>query len=214
MIVNYDPKIDAYILQSKDFAQPILNHLRNLVHRACPNVIESIKWGMPAFDFHGPLCNMAAFKAHAVFGFWKTALIDDPYKCLQENSNKGGDAMGNLGRITHLNNLPPDDQILEFIAQAMNLNVNKIKTPLKPKLEKLSIEAPLDLMDGLGKNKIANAVFMAFSPSNKREYITWLNEAKTFETRNKRLNIALEWIAEGKIRNWKYVVKKTSSPDM
>ncbi len=198
---NREPKIDDYILKSKDFAQPILNHLRYLIHKACPQVKESIKWGMPAFDYYGLLCNIAAFKAHAVFGFWKGVLIVDPNKHLQDRSNNGGDAMGHFGRITDLGCLPPDEIILDFIAQAMKLNVDGIKIPQKEKPEKGPIEIPLDLLDSLLKNKNANSTFMAFSPSHKREYIDWINSAKSYETRSRRLGSALERITEGKTHN-------------
>src|SRR5689334_12878262 len=110
-----DPRIDAYIEKAQPFSQPILKKLRQLIHTACPEVTETIKWGMPSFEYKGPMCGFAAFKQHCVFGFWKTKLIDDPKGYMQERSAQGGDAMGNLGRITSVKDLPPDKVLLDFI---------------------------------------------------------------------------------------------------
>ena len=206
-MINTDARIDQYIIKSKEFAQPILIHLRELMHIACPEIKETIKWGMPSFDYKGPLCGMAAFKEHAVFGFWKASLISDPLNYLQERSNNGGEAMGHLGRITKLEDLPPDEAILDFIKQAVKLNEDGIKLPPKPKKSHSEIEVPADLQDALLKNAYAKKTFNNFSPGNKMEYVTWITEAKTAETRSKRLETAIEWMAEGKIRNWKYVRK-------
>jgi uncharacterized protein YdeI (YjbR/CyaY-like superfamily) len=202
-----DSKIDAYIKKAAPFAQPILEHLRELVHKACPEVEESVKWSMPFFDYKGPLCNMAAFKQHAVFGFWKGKLIKDPKNYLQDRAIDGENAMGHLGRITSLNDLPPDKVILDFIKQAKKLNDDGVKVASKPKPEQKELETPKDLIALLKSNKEAKATFDNFSYSNKKEYITWITEAKTEATRSKRLETAVEWMAEGKIRNWKYLKK-------
>ena len=95
-----DKRIDAYIAKAAPFARPILTYLRAVVHAACPDVEETIKWSMPAFDYNGPFCSMAAFKQHATFGFWKGALIVDP------KTRKPDEAMGDLGRITRVADLP------------------------------------------------------------------------------------------------------------
>lgn len=202
-----NPKIDAYIKKSAPFAQPILERLRELVHKACPEVEESVKWSMPFFDYKGPLCNMASFKQHAVFGFWKGKLIKDTKGYLQDRAIDGGNSMGHLGRLTSLKDLPPDKVILDFIKQAKKLNEDGIKVEPKPKPEAKEIEAPTDLIALLKTNKKAKATFDGFSYSNKKEYITWIKEAKTEATRLKRLETAVEWMAEGKIRNWKYLKK-------
>jgi hypothetical protein len=116
-----DPRIDAYIAQSADFTKPVLKHLRKLVHQACPDAEETIKWSFASFDYKGPFCSMASFKQHCVFGFWKSKLLMDPGNYLGERFNQGGEAMGNMGRITSLKNLPPDRVILNFIKQAKKL---------------------------------------------------------------------------------------------
>ncbi|MEK7263939.1 MAG: YdeI/OmpD-associated family protein [Bacteroidota bacterium] len=204
-ITKLSPLVDKYIAKSADFAKPILEHLRELVHKGCPEAIETIKWGFPSFDYKGPLCSMAAFKEHSVFGFWKSVLLSDPKKHLQERSNQGGDAMGNLGRITSLKDLPPDKIILDFIKQAKKLNDDGIKLPAKPKKEKTELVIPDYFMSEVKKNKKSLATFEGFSYSNKKEYVEWVTEAKTEETRNKRMATTVEWLAEGKVRNWKYV---------
>jgi uncharacterized protein YdeI (YjbR/CyaY-like superfamily) len=197
-----EKKIDTYIAKSAGFAQPILNHIRNLVHKACPDVEEKMKWSFPHFDYKGEMmCSMAAFKQHAVFGFWKAALMKDPM--LIENA-KSEVSMGHLGRLTSLKDLPSDKKITAWIKEAMALNNKGIKI-VKPKsTEKKELVVPDYFIKALNKNKKAFQTFEAFSYSNKKEYTEWITEAKTDETRNKRIALAIEMMAEGKSRNWKY----------
>jgi uncharacterized protein YdeI (YjbR/CyaY-like superfamily) len=202
-----DKRIDAYIDKAQPFAQPILKHVRELVHKACPEVTETIKWGMPSFDYKGPFFSIAAFKQHCAGGFWKHKLLNDPKGHLGERSNQGGEAMGNLGRITSLKDLPPDKVILDFIKQAKKLNDDGIKVEKKKPVEKKELVVPKELVTALTKNKKAKETFENFSPSNKREYAEWISEAKTEETKKKRLTTTLEWLEEGKPRNWKYMKK-------
>lgn len=194
--------IDTYIAKSADFAQPILNHIRKLVHKACPDVEEKMKWSFPHFDYKGEMmCSMAAFKQHAVFGFWKAALMKDPV--LIENA-KSEVSMGHLGRLTSLKDLPSDKKITAWIKEAMALNNKGIKI-VKPKsTEKKELVVPDHFIKALQKNKKAFQTFEAFSYSNKKEYTEWITEAKTDETRKKRIVLAIEMMAEGKSRNWKY----------
>ena len=197
--------IDAYIAKSADFAKPILNHLRELVHKTCPAVEEKMKWGFPHFDYKGEMmCSMAAFKQHAVFGFWKAALMKDPV--LIENA-KLETAMGHFGRIASVKDLPPDKKVAAWIKEAMKLN-ELGKKVVKPKAtEKKELIVPDYFVKALEKNKKAKLVFENFAYSHKKEYLEWITEAKTEETRNKRMATALDWIAEGKGRNWKYQKK-------
>lgn len=201
-----DKRIDAYIVKAQPFAQPILKKLRALVHKACPDVTETIKWGMPSFEYKGPMFGMAAFKQHCAGGFWKAKLLNDPENYLGERKNKGGEAMGNLGCLKSVNDLPPDKVILDFIRQHMKLNNEGIKVQ-KIKSDKKEIPVPDDFAKALNKNKKAKSVFENFPPSHKREYLQWITEAKREETRLKRMTLAIEWIAEGKGRNWKYEKK-------
>lgn len=193
---EFDKRIDAYIEKSGDFARPILEHLRQLVHKACPDVEETVKWGMPHFDYKGPICHMAAFKEHCAFGFWKHELLAGTE--LQRT------AMGSFGRITSLKDLPKDKEIVALIHQAMELNEKGIKVPKKPATVKGEVVVPKALTAALSKNKTAKAAFDKFSPSHRREYSEWIAEAKTDATRDKRIATALEWLSEGKSRNWKY----------
>ena len=201
-MLQKDKRIDAYILKSGDFAKPVLNHLRRLVHTACPNVEETIKWGFPDFDYKGMMCSMAAFKQHCAFGFWKTALMKDAKEMIGKNEY----AMGHLGKIKSLADLPPDKKIIGWIKEAMKLNDDDVKLPERKKTASpKEIEIPDALQKALNKNKTAATAFNNFSPSHKREYIEWVNEAKTEETKNKRITQTIEWVSEGKSRNWKYM---------
>ena len=195
---KHDPRIDAYIERAAPFAQPILARVRELVHEACPQVEETIKWGMPTFEYAGGiLCGMAASKEHASFGFWKHALV------LGEGEPRDG--MGSYGKMASLQDLPPKKTLVAHIRKAMKLNEDGVKAPTTRKTApKPPPEAPADLAAALKKNKAAKASFDAFPPGAKREYIEWIVEAKREETRAKRLAQAVEWMAEGKRRNWKY----------
>jgi uncharacterized protein YdeI (YjbR/CyaY-like superfamily) len=202
-----DKRIDVYIEKAQPFAQPILKHLRKLIHEGCPEVEETVKWGMPSFDYKGPFFSMAAFKNHAVFGFWKAKLLKDPKGYLDERKNNGGEAMGHGGRIESMKDLPPDKVLLDFIKQAKKLNDEGVKVPKKPAVAKRDLVVPDYFMAAVKRNKAALKTFENFSESQKREYVDWITEAKTDATREKRMETAIDWIAEGKIRNWKYVRK-------
>lgn len=195
-----DPRVDAYIAKSADFAKPILKHLRTLVHKGCPEVEETLKWSLPTFMYKGILAGMAAFKEHAVFGFWKDELMrSDP-----NFAAKANEAMGTFGRLTKRSDLPSDAVMLKLVKEAVLLNDKGVKLPSRAPKPKTKLVVPPDLATALAKNKKAGASFGEFSYSNKKEYIAWLNEAKREETRKQRLVTAVAWIAEGKSRNWKY----------
>ena len=194
---NTDPRIDAYIGKSADFAKPILAHIRKLVHKACPDITETMKWSFPHFDHKGTVCSMASFKQHCAFGFWKQSLLE------QDAFPAEKTAMGSFGRITSVKDLPSDKVMISLIKQAVELNEKGIKVQRKP-AEKKELIIPDDLRKALSKNKVAKTAFEKFSPSHKREYVMWIEEAKTEPTRNKRLATTVEWLSEGKSRNWKY----------
>jgi len=193
-----DARIDAYIEKSADFAQPILIHLRKLIHKACPDVKETVKWSMPSFEYKGILCGFAAFKQHCTFGFWKQSLMET------DAFPKNKTAMGSFGRITSLKDLPSDKVMIELIHQAMELNEKGVKVPKEQATGKKDLVVPEELTKVLSKNKKAKTVFDNFSYSQKKEYVEWIIEAKTEPTRNKRLATTVEWLSEGKRRNWKY----------
>jgi uncharacterized protein YdeI (YjbR/CyaY-like superfamily) len=195
-----DKRVDNYILKSADFAIPILNHIRELVHVACPEVEETMKWSFPHFDYKGVMCSMASFKQHCAFGFWKASLMKD--KTLLDNA-RSETAMGHLGKITSLKDLPSDKKMIAYVKEAMKLNEAGVKVD-KVKMAKKDIPVPDYFAKALVKNKKAKKVFDEFSPSHRREYLEWITEAKTEVTREKRMATTLGWLEEGKSRNWKY----------
>ncbi len=195
--MNRDPRVDAYIARKAEFARPILEHLREAVHAACPEAEETLKWSSPAFMYKGQmLAHMAAFKAHAAFGFWRGSLVTG-----EENERQS--AMGQFGRLTSVDDLPKPEALAELIRKAMTLTDAGVKAP-RNKTAKAPAEAPDDLQAALRENASATATFESFSPSCRREYVEWVTEAKRPETRAKRIAQAVEWMAEGKKRNWKY----------
>lgn len=197
-----DPRIDAYIDKAAPFARPILDHIRSLVHQACPEVEEKIKWSFPHFDYKGEMmCSMAAFKAHCAFGFWKAELIRSSQGKLQLADRT---AMGNLGKITGLKDLPSDRAMIKMIKEACALNDQGIKVKKPEPAQKKELVAPEYLLQALAKNKAARKTFDKASYSFRKEYIEWITEAKTETTRQSRIKTALDWMAEGKGRNWKY----------
>jgi len=195
-----DRRIDAYIARSPDFARPILRHLRQIVHRACPDVEETLKWNMPAFMYKGILCQMAAFKQHATFGFWKQNLMKDVHRIFA----RADSAMGSLGPLTSVSDLPSDKVLGEYVREAMRLNEEGVRVPKERKFDRKPLRIPAYFRRVLASDKKALATFEAFPPSHRREYIEWIAEAKTVETRNKRIAKTLEWLSKGKSRNWKY----------
>jgi uncharacterized protein YdeI (YjbR/CyaY-like superfamily) len=201
---KYDSRVDAYIAKSAPFAKPILQHIRQLVHATSPLLTESIKWGFPFFDYNGPVCQMAAFKQHCGFGYWKAAQLNDPYGVIRKEDGTAG----SFGLITSLADLPSDEILIDFIHQAIKLNEagksNPIKKETAPKAPKATIEMPVDFADLLAANPKAFEVYEKFSPSHKRKYLEWIVDAKSDDTRQKRMQTAVEWMGEGKLRHWKY----------
>jgi uncharacterized protein YdeI (YjbR/CyaY-like superfamily) len=202
-----NPKVDAYIRKAQPFAQPILAHLRAIVHQGCPEVEETIKWSRPFFEYRGViLCNMSAFKEHCSLGFWGLEIG----AILRKAGVVRDGAMGSLGRITSIATLPPERKLIGWVAQAAALiESGKERSPIaaRPRVVKPvkpAVKAPPDFTQALDKNKKAAPVFAAFRPSCRREYIEWIVDAKRPETREQRIATAVTWIAEGKQRNWKY----------
>jgi hypothetical protein len=189
-----DPRVDAYIARSPEFARPILKHLRSRVHDACPGVVENIKWGVPQFEYQGPMCGMAAFKAHCMFGFWKGALLREGSETTQRR------------RIDSMADLPSDAALRRAIKEAAALNEAGVKVSRAAR-PKPPVEVPPYMLAAIRKNKQAAAAFDALPPSHQREYVEWITEAKGEDTRQRRLDTAVAWIAEGKPRNWKYMRK-------
>jgi uncharacterized protein YdeI (YjbR/CyaY-like superfamily) len=198
-----DPRIDAYIAKSANFAKPILKHLRKIVHAGCPKVEETIKWQHPHFDYKGVMCGMAAFKQHCVFGFWKETLILDRAKVAEKT------AMGSFGCIRSLADLPNEKTLIGYVKKATALNEAGIKAPGRTQPKKREPLAVPDYFSAaLKKNTKARKTFENFVPSKRREYLEWVTEAKREETRNERLATSIKWLAQGKPRHWKYMPAK------
>lgn len=194
-----DPRVDAYIKKAQPFARPILLHIRKLVHAAVPDVVETMKWSSPHFDHKGIFCGMSAFKAHVGFGFWKAGLMQDILP------GHGLSSAGQFGKIGSLDDLPPDKELTRIIKFAKRLNDDGVKGPPMRKAVRPALTPPADLLAALARNKKARTTFDQFTSAQQREYVSWVIEAKQAATRAKRIKTAVEWMAEGKIRNWKYV---------
>lgn len=235
-VVTTDPRVDDYIAKAQDFARPVLERLRALVHKACPEVEEAVKWRMPSFEYKGLLCGMAAFKQYCTFGFWKHELLKElkiagaggkagargkaaaggkPAAGAGRKSaaggkveEKAGDILERLGKIRSAEELPSDRVLLALIKEAVRLNEEGVKLPkaAKPRNAK-PIRIPADFAAALEAAGDAKANFDRMSPSHKREYLEWITEAKTAPTRERRIATAVQWIAEVKPRNWKYMKK-------
>jgi uncharacterized protein YdeI (YjbR/CyaY-like superfamily) len=192
-----DPRIDAYIDdKAADFAKPILRHLRAMVHEACPDCEETLKWSMPTFMYKGKiLAGLASFKAHATFGYWNDTML--------QADEKNRSAMGQFGRITSVDDLPPRETLIALTRKSMAL-VDSGAKPERQRAAKAPLTVPQDLQAALDAAPAAKATWDGFPPSCQREYVEWVTEAKRDETRTKRLNQTVEWLQEGKKRNWKY----------
>ncbi|CAH0142543.1 YdeI/OmpD-associated family protein [Chryseobacterium sp. Bi04] len=198
---KYSIKVDEYIDKSPDFAQPVLIYLREIIHEACPDAEEAIKWKFPTFMYKGKiLCSITSFKHYCSLGFW----LHQEMKTLKEiETTAEKSSMFSLGKITKMEDLPSKLQLKKAIKEAMELTDMGV-TMKKAAPSKTEMEVPEYFHDALHANAKALDVFEKASPSFRKEYITWITEAKTEATRNKRMEQALEWIAEGKGRNWKY----------
>ena len=199
-----DPRIDAYIKKAAPFAQPILVHLREIVHTACPDVEETMKWSFPHFMYQGMLAGMASFKQHATFGFWKGGLIID------KDTSKSTEAMGQFGKITSLADLPSKATISGYVKQAMVLNENGIKVPKSKQktAPRTPLPVPPSLTAALKRNALARKHFEAFVPSARFEYIEWITEARTDITRQRRVATTVAQLSKGLQRHWKYQTNK------
>lgn len=201
-----NPKVDTFILKAASFAQPILNHLRGIVESAEPEMEETIKWGFPNYVFNGQIiCSFSAFKQHCSFSFWLGASLDDPEGILNKVGETG---MGQLGKIKSLEELPDTEILVKYIRAAIQLSESgSTKTTAREKKASIDLKSA-DLPEIFGSFQKQAENFDAFPPSHRKEYLAWVNEAKTEATRIKRIETMMEWLLEGKSRNWKYEKKK------
>jgi len=195
-VATRDPRIDAYIAKAQPFARPILARFRKAMHAGCPGVTETLKWSVPAFEHHGMLGGMAAFKAHCIFGFWKAPLM----KTVATRK----DRIGRYGRLASIDAMPGEKALIAMVKEAAALNEAGVTLKRAPKLPKPAPKTPSYMLAAIRKNRKALAAYQAFSPSHKREYVEWIMDAKTDETRARRLQTAVQWMADGRSRNWKY----------
>lgn len=199
---NANPEFDRYIEQAESFAAPIFEHLRSLIHSTCPTVSEKIKWGIPHFDYADEMmCVFAAYKRHCSFSFWKGSLLNDPR--FKQNHDLPATRRF-MGKLTTIEDLPPDGDLVAWIKEAMSLNERGIKLPGKAPQAPREIEVHPDFAARLSASPEVEAIFESKAPSFRKEYCVWIADAKTDATRSKRIDEALSWIAEGKGRFWKY----------
>ena len=194
----HNKSVDAYIEKAPEFARPILKRIRGVYHKANPNVEETIKWGMPFFQYKGILGRMAAFKRHADYGFWHAKLLKASQKTPASHEPPGMRGT----KLTDISQLPPQRVLIAYVKQAIALNETGVKRP--PRKKAVALKAPRDLISALKTNAKAAATFKNLSASHRNEYIQWITDAKQDATRQKRLATTLQWLAEGKSRNWKY----------
>ena len=197
--MSTDKRIDAYIAKAPKFAKPILSYIRETVHEAVPEAEETVKWGSPFFEYKGILCGMSAFKAHCALVLWKS-------KYILPDGQKSAGAMGAFGRLTSVKGLPTKKVLIGYFKKAKELNEEGVGSPIaaRSKREKKDLVVPPYFLSALKKDKKAKATFDGFSYAKQKDYVEWVTEAKTEETRKKRLATSIEWLAEGKSRNWKY----------
>jgi uncharacterized protein YdeI (YjbR/CyaY-like superfamily) len=204
-MAKLNSKVTDYIAKSADFAKPILNHLREIIHSTCPDVEEDIKWGTPHYGYKGDhLVMMAGFKSHCSFSLYKAEIMKD--KTIQD-SVKAGKKFGYMDKVKSIDELPAKKVLMAYIKEAMVINESGLKKAVvksdKPKV----VEMPDYFAKALKANTKAYKVFAEKSDSFRKEYIVWIGDAKTEDTRQKRIEQSLEWIAEGKGRFWQYAKK-------
>jgi uncharacterized protein YdeI (YjbR/CyaY-like superfamily) len=199
-----NPEVDRYIASADEFAQPILKRLRTAFHKGCPNIEETIKWGIPTFEFHGIVGSIAAFKKHVSVGFWKSKEMKDSAKILARRAASMCNA-----KFESLKDVPKTEVLAAYVTQAANLNEAAANKPAKKKApRKVAVpRMPAILKTALSKAKKAESHFKKLSPGDKRDYIEWIVEAKRDETKERRVAQAVDWLKEGKSRNWKYQSK-------
>jgi hypothetical protein len=197
-------KVDSYIAKAPAFAQPILSHIRALVHKAAPEIEETVKWNRPFFLHRGKLlCNMAAFTKHCGFGFWGPEMA----VVVREDGFDPSESSGSFGRLASLKDLPPDKKLLGYLRQAVvfaESSAGRPKPAAKVRVPKPEVQPPEEFLAAIKKKKGAADAFAKLAPSCRREYLNWILEAKRPETRERRIETSVEWISEGKSLNWKY----------
>lgn len=194
-----DPRVDAYIAAAAPFARPILAAVRAAFHAGCPDVRETMKWGVPAFERVGMLGGMSAFQAHVGFGFWRAKELDDPAGLFGAERK----ASPMHVKVRDVAELPPRKVLVAYVKAAAALDAAPRPARAAAK-GKPAPRAPRWFIDAVAAEPAALATWRGFPPSCKREYLEWVTEAKREATRARRLAETVAWLAEGKRRNWRY----------
>jgi uncharacterized protein YdeI (YjbR/CyaY-like superfamily) len=200
-MTKVDKRVDAYIAKAPDYAKPIIAAVRQMVHQGAPECEETLKWGHPSFVQDGILCGVAAFKEYCAVNFWKATLI------MGEGARQT-DSAGVLGKIRSVKDLPRKSVFVGYVNRAVELNASGATAPREPAKPTRPLAMPDDFRKAIAKSAKARDAFEAFSPSHQREYVEWITDAKQDATRARRIAQAVEWIAEGKPRNWKYTIRR------
>jgi hypothetical protein len=203
---DHNAQVTAYAAAMPAYAQPIFAHLRALIHTTCPDTDEAIKWSIPHFERDGDyLCIFAASPGHASFTFYKQQLMSDPR--LRDNLNLPA-IKRFMGRLTSLSDLPDDATLAAMLQEAADLNARGVRLPDRAPKTPPVIDMPsavaTAVATALAANPAAQAVWDAKSAAWRKDYLVWITAAKTDPTRDARIAEALDWIADGKARFWKY----------
>lgn len=202
-----DPRVDAYIAEAPEYARPILKRVRKLIHQGCPTAAETIKWGCPFIDYHGLLCGFAAFKRHCSLFFWR----DIDVEAFLPKTNTAGAGMGQFGKLTSLADLPSDTKLLACVRSAMEQRDSPASKPRRQRQPAKEPAVPADLKKALAASRAAAKTFREFAPSHRRDYIDWITEAKRPATRTERVATTIQWLSEGRKRNWKYLESRKTA---
>jgi len=194
-----DARVDAYILKAPEFAQPILERIRASFHAGCPDLKENIKWGVPAFERNGLLGGMAFFKAHVSYGFWRSGEMEDPLGWLGKERKASFMSL----KVASVKELPTKAALTKYVKEARRVDQEVPKNAPK-KSKSAAPKAPAVMTKAIGQNKQAAAFWKGLTPGYRKEYVEWVTEAKREATQEKRLAQTVEWLAEGKTKNWKY----------
>jgi len=200
-MARLDRRVDAKFSQAPDFAQPIIQLLRKAIHQACPEVQETLKWGMPAFEYQGLLAIVGIFKSHCSLVLWKHQLLAEKFPELAEIANP---STGKFGRLTKRSDLPSQAKLNQYLKFAVALNAEGVRVPKRRKATRPVPTLPPEFKAALRRHKVAAQTFEKLSPSCQRDYVNWIADPKREETRAKRIATSIEWLAAGKKRNWKY----------
>lgn len=194
--------VDNYIAKAPEFARPICEALRKLIHKAAPELRETIKWSSPCFEGRGLICGLGAFQKHVRLFFFKGAQVPDPDGVFADGEDN---ASGRSAKFFSLEEIPVK-KLERLIRAAAQLDAEgKVKPP--PRARRPELPMPKEFAATLKRSPKARTYFETLSPSCRREYVEWISAAKRDETRERRLAEAIEMLSEGRRRNEPYRAK-------